>query len=98
MDDITMGRLIALRRYLSFSFVITSGFRCEDYNKKIGGAEKSAHTSGRAVDIAVLGHEAWLIATQAPKFGFTGIGVSQKGASRFIHLDDDHIIGTLWSY
>lgn len=98
MDKITMERLVALRRFLAFPFTITSGFRCIDYNRSVGGARQSAHTKGRAVDIAAQGQKAWLIVTECAKFGFTGIGVSQKETSRFIHIDDDHITPRIWSY
>jgi len=32
---------------------ITSGCRCETYNKQVGGSPRSQHTKGRAVDIQV---------------------------------------------
>lgn len=36
---------------------ITSGCRCPDHNFKVGGAEDSQHTIGRAADIKVKGVE-----------------------------------------
>lgn len=37
------------------SVTVTSGNRCAEYNKKIGGSEKSYHVRGRAADIVVKG-------------------------------------------
>ncbi len=49
-----------------------------------------SHTTGRAIDIAVYGEQAYKIVSCVPQFEFNGIGLSQAGAhrSRFIHLDD----------
>ena len=62
-----------------------------------------AHASGRAVDIGVRGDRALKVIEVALKHGMTGIGVNQKGGSRFIHLDDLEASGkfhrpTIWSY
>ena len=61
------------------------------------------HATGLAVDILCRGTEAYKIITNACDYGFTGIGVSQKGDNRFIHLDiATHADGkqrpTVWSY
>lgn len=37
------------------SIQITSGYRCNDLNKRIGGSKTSAHMDGRAADISVRG-------------------------------------------
>jgi uncharacterized protein YcbK (DUF882 family) len=47
-----------------------------------------AHASGHAIDIAVRGEQAHQLLKKAFSIGISGIGVSQKGASRFIHMDD----------
>lgn len=44
-----------LREKLSKPIIITSGYRCEILNKKVGGAPNSQHTRGQAVDIIVKG-------------------------------------------
>ncbi len=44
-----------VREYFESPVTITSGNRCPDYNKSIGGAPKSYHPRGRAADIVVSG-------------------------------------------
>jgi hypothetical protein len=36
----------------------------------------------------VRGHEVYVLTKLAMQHGFTGIGLKQHGASRFLHLDD----------
>ena len=102
MSDTFMERLIKLRKAYNKPMIITSGYRCHDYNAQIGGAENSAHTLGHAVDVSVRGADAYRLVYLAMNMGFTGVGVSQKGTSaRFIHLDDmqdDIRRPRVWSY
>jgi len=98
-----MESLIDLRRALRIPFVLTSAFRCPEYNNKVSGTGTGGpHTLGRAVDIKVYGARAFYIVSLAHSYGFTGIGVSQKGNQdgRFIHLDnlDWSIRPWVWSY
>ncbi len=49
-DDLLDALLIA--RYMSpYAFPITSWVRCEKWNREVGGAFKSRHLTGQAVDI-----------------------------------------------
>lgn len=47
-----------VRDYFKSSVTITSGNRCPEYNKHIGGASRSYHPRGRAADIVVSGFSA----------------------------------------
>ena len=81
--------------------IISSGYRCEAYNNKIGATQ--THATGQAVDISVRGEKAYKLLNCALELGFTGVGINQKGSSRFIHLDDlKKSTGvyrpTIWSY
>lgn len=84
-DDQTKARLNQLRHELGFPLIINSGYRCEYHNNQIGATQ--THASGQAVDIRIRGDKALLLIAKAVEIGFTGIGVKQKGAGRFIHLD-----------
>lgn len=99
-----LDRLQDVRTAYGKPLTISSGFRCPDHNSKashtgFGGP----HTTGRAVDIAIRGHDAHALLSLALSHGFTGIGVSQKDASRFLHLDDLEDAAScprpwIWSY
>ena len=44
-----------LREYLGKPIIITSGYRGEILNRKVGGAKTSQHLYGQAVDIQIAG-------------------------------------------
>ncbi|MCK5018998.1 MAG: hypothetical protein KAS32_18200 [Candidatus Peribacteraceae bacterium] len=44
-----------LREHFNKPVAITSGCRCESYNRKIGGSKNSQHKYGKAADIVVTG-------------------------------------------
>lgn len=99
-----LERLDQLRERVGCALVVTSGFRCRDHNRNVShtGTE-GPHTTGQAVDLRVSGKTAWKVVEAAMALGFTGIGVSQKGPGRFIHLDDlpqllDRPRPWIWSY
>lgn len=100
-SDITLAKFNALREDAGFPMAMTSGYRCQEYNTKIGATQ--THATGQAGDIACTHKQAYRLIELAPKHGFTGIGVKQKGSGRFIHLDDlAEIPGRprphIWSY
>lgn len=82
----TKIRLNALRTALGKPMIISSGYRCSEYNAEKGYTQ--THATGQAVDISCSHQDAFNILRLAGEFGFTGIGISQKGSGRFIHLDD----------
>jgi uncharacterized protein YcbK (DUF882 family) len=100
MSEEFMDRLLALRLAYGRPMTITSGYRDKTHPTEMGKTTTGTHTQGRACDVAVRGADALRIVELAIRFGFTGIGVKQKGRSRFIHLDDtvSSIRPTIWSY
>ena len=97
----TLQKLNNLREALGFGLAMTSGYRCPEYNTKMGYTQ--THATGQAADIACTHKQAAAINKFHTDFGFTGIGVKQKGLSRFLHLDDlEEIAGRprphIWSY
>lgn len=52
-------------------FVITSGFRCPNHNKAVGGVSNSSHTLGLGVDISVNNSNRFRILSALVVAGFT---------------------------
>lgn len=44
-----------VRRHFDRPISITSGVRCEDHNRRVGGSKNSQHVLGRAADIIIDG-------------------------------------------
>jgi uncharacterized protein YcbK (DUF882 family) len=77
-------KLEKLRKRIGQPLIINSGYRTPEYNKKIGGAEKSQHMKGTAADIRkVDGLTIDEMASLAEAVGFDGIGKYDN----FIHVD-----------
>jgi len=85
IDEALVDKLQRLRDELGRPMIINSAYRCPQRNAQVGGATKSQHLYGRAVDISLhnqnlTGSE---IAELAVDIGFKGIGLYNS----FIHLD-----------
>ena len=103
MHEDFMAKLFELRHEYGSPLIISSGYRDATHPIEAQKATTGAHTSGRACDILISGNSALILLRLALSLGFTGIGINQKGASRFIHLDDlpnnkDFSRPTIWSY
>ena len=100
MDTTFLANLDALRHKCGFPFIITSGYRSPEYNDRVSSTGLTGpHTTGKAADIACSRENAYTILDKALEMGcFNGIGLNQKGDSRFIHLDS--IVGNrrVWTY
>lgn len=99
-----MQHLQNLRELYGKPMRITSGFRSVNHSIEKRKKRAGAHTTGQAVDIAVDRTDAHRLLELAFDYGFTGIGIQQKGGGRFIHLDtiepdtEGFIRPTIWSY
>lgn len=92
-----MSRLQTLRTIWGKSMIITSGYRCPDHPVEKVKATPGTHTMGIAADIGISGADALTLLRVALEANFAGVGIQQKGAGRFIHLDiREH--PALWSY
>lgn len=100
MDGDFMELMDSIRAMAGFPFVVTSGYRCPDHPIEANKSAPGAHTTGKAIDIAVKGHRALRLIELAQQAGIQRIGVNQKGNGRFIHLDvcDDRPSPAIWSY
>ena len=95
-----------IRDYLGRPLIVSSGYRCPDYNARVSTTGRDGpHTTGRAADIAVAGEDAACVEGIAAQLGITGRGVKQHGPwpDRFLHLDNLDRTGAhprprLWSY
>lgn len=83
-----MDRLQQLRNGYARPIIVTSGFRCPDYDKSIGGA--GVHPRGCAADIKVSGENVYHLLGSAYALDMRGIGLKQHGplGGRYMHLDD----------
>lgn len=84
VDSLTLEILEAVRKHFGSPVTITSGCRCSDHNRRVGGAYNSQHLFARAADIKVEGIEpsavhAWIDAN----FPFVSLGQY----SSFTHID-----------
>lgn len=73
----------AIREHFDKPVTITSGVRCEAYNKAVGGAPSSQHLLGRAADIVVQDIDPMLVAELCDQLGVRGVGRYQT----FTHVD-----------
>ena len=99
MDPGFMEWLVRVREEFDEPMVLTSAFRCPDWNERVSHTGRDGpHTTGKAVDVAIAGPAARRLMEVAIERGVKGIGVKQTGrwGSRFLHLD---LLGyRVWSY
>ena len=99
-----MDMMDELRETFGGPLIVSSAYRCPEYNNKISSTgTKGPHTTGKAIDIAINGEDAYKLVKAAVSMGFSGIGIKQKGSfeGRFIHLDMlplGTIRPRIWSY
>jgi uncharacterized protein YcbK (DUF882 family) len=101
MDPDFLYKLDNLRKDFGKPIIISSGYRCPHHNEAVSSTGLGGpHTTGKACDILVSGHDAYDLLKLVVNHGFKGIGINQKGPSRFIHLDmiDSDLRPWLWSY
>ena len=80
-------KLMRLQKLWGRPLIVNSGLRPEWYNRMIGGAAKSQHMGGRALDITWAGFkqaDKAEFVRLARSVGFLGFGM---GYPRFVHID-----------
>tara|TARA_R110000787_G_scaffold128491_5_gene240202 strand:+ start:2021 stop:2380 length:360 start_codon:yes stop_codon:yes gene_type:complete len=86
MEHQMLERLDLARDIAGFPFIINSGFRTVEHNKKIGGVKNSAHLLGWAVDIHCdNSRKRFELVDALYEAGYTRIGIG----SSFVHADCD---------
>ena len=86
VDPNVLTRFEQLQSAFGVALPLLSGYRDSEHNKAVGGADKSQHLDGRALDVDVskLSEEDRVkLISMASSMGFTGIGVYANS----IHLD-----------
>jgi len=97
MDYDLLNMIDKARELYGKPIVVTSGFRTESHNKKVGGVSSSSHLKGLAIDVAcVRSKDRFEMLTALIEAGFNRIGV----ASTFIHVDIDKnkSQNVIWTY
>lgn len=102
IEPMLINRLDAAREEAGIPFRITSGVRCVQHNRKVGGKANSAHIAtanvpSMAADIyCATGKDRWLMVGALSAAGFRRIGIS----STFIHVDvdDRKPQDVIWTY
>lgn len=98
-----LARLQQLRTAYGGPLIISSGYRDPTHPREAAKPYPGPHTTGRAADVRATGPAAFQLLHIALALGFTGIGIQQRGAGRFIHLDTippdrHHPRPYVWSY
>ena len=84
IDEDFLDTLQDMRDELGQPCIVTSGFRCEEHNRDVGGALRSQHMSGLAIDIHCIDARFRYDLIKAAMFaGFTGIIANDD----YLHLD-----------
>ena len=87
MDKTFLEKLDYARENAGIPFKITSGYRCEEHNLKVGGRWGSSHKKGLACDIAYNGsRERYIILKALMDVGINRFGI----AKTYIHCDLDN--------
>ena len=98
--DLVEG-LERLRAMLQQPVIITSGIRCEPYNRLVGGAPTSDHLTGEGADLLITdGHMAFLYMRAAvwlfPRVGF---GRRDRDKNLTFHVGVSQAVkDVLWTY
>ncbi len=86
-----------LRGYLGKPLIITSGYRCPEHNRRVGGVPDSPHIKGLALDVLTeSSRERFKIFTWLVNNGVTRIGM----AKTYTHfdIDPDKPQEVIWDY
>lgn len=87
MKDHLYSQIDLARKIAGVPFVVTSGYRCEEHNKAVGGAKHSKHVLGQAADIKLPNDPSARFKILSACFKvFERIGIAKD----FVHVDVAH--------
>ena len=88
IDEKLVEYVQRIRDHFGKPVTITSSYRCEAHNRRVGGATKSYHMRGQAADIVVQGVSSREVAKYAESIGILGIGLYETSKDGyFTHID-----------
>ena len=88
IDEKLVEYVQQIRDHFGKPVTITSSYRCEVHNRRVGGATKSYHMRGQAADIVVQGVSSREVAKYAESIGILGIGLYETSKDGyFTHID-----------
>lgn len=83
LDDGLIPTLDAIREIYRKPMIVTSGYRCAEYNQQVGGVQDSEHTDGLAADIKCeSSYDRFELISACLSEGITRIGIGKD----FIHI------------
>jgi len=85
LHSLLLQKVKGLRYKIQKPVIITSGYRCPEYNLKVGGVKNSYHLLGMAADVYVPGINLVDLLKVAEEIDFSGIGFYPQ--RNFLHLD-----------
>lgn len=89
VNDKLPVHLEMIRNHFNVPVTITSPYRCETHNRRIGGAVGSRHSRGDACDIVVKGIAPRTVAQYCESIGILGIGLYEtQNDGYFVHIDE----------
>jgi len=94
LHPLLLEKLEKLRKIIERPIHITSGYRCFEYNQKVGGVANSYHLIGLAADIKVKDINLIELLEICENIDFAGIGFYEK--KNFLHLDVRPTRRTRW--
>ncbi|CAM4029755.1 YcbK family protein [Campylobacter armoricus] len=92
-SDELIDILCQIREHFNAPVIINSAYRCASHNAKVGGAAKSQHTLGSAVDFIVKGVKTEEVHQYVlDSFGELALGIAIKhnfnnAYAGFVHVD-----------
>ena len=94
LDSIFFMMITEARVIADTPFIINSGYRCPEHNRRVGSVSQN-HVNGKAADIkAVDGPSRGKILKGLYQAGFTRIGIRED----FIHCDTMDEVESCWLY
>ncbi len=85
MDFELLEVLDDLREHLGAPVRVTSGFRCKDHNRAVGGSSRSQHLFGRAADVQCDSHSPYFVQEYLCQKYPNRLGIGRY--STFTHVD-----------